>query len=371
MAQDAKFPIGTPLSTTAGGALKTIQLMRGFAAIAVVALHVDVILSQDRYGGNSNLHNFGSMGWLGVNFFFVLSGFIILNAHRNDIGVPSKIARYIRQRVTRLYPIYWIVLIAFLTASSFLSVEKSWDFDDLLVAFTLLPLSAYPDLPLKVAWTLLFELRFYLLFGLLIISRKIGGAVLILWVASVLIINFQKPITEWTASGFVDVFNIWNINFCIGMSVFWIVKHAERRWGWLIFGAGLSILLAVVDVGKTMAEGLESFGFMIACATSFGLVIAGAIILERSSMEFRAPRCFVLLGDASYSIYLVHSAIISVFAMVGNKYHLNHGHLFPMLAFFSSVLAGVFLHCFVEQPLTVVLRKRGLLVRRIPKESNA
>lgn len=371
MAQEEKLSADIAQLTSAAATLKTIQLMRGFAAIAVVALHVDVILSQEKYGGNSSLHNFGAMGWLGVNFFFVLSGFIILNAHQNDIGVPSKITRYVHQRVTRLYPIYWFVLTAFLVASSFLYAEKGWDSGDLLVAFTLLPLSVYPDLPLKVAWTLLFELRFYLLFALLIVSRRLGLAVLISWSLALFVMNANEPIAEWTGLGFFDLFNIWNINFCIGMGLFWIVKHAPNRFGWPIFGSGLCILFGVVDASKTMPEGVKSFWFMIACAIAFGLIIAGAILVERSVVDFRAPKILILIGDASYSIYLVHSAAISVFAIIGNKYQINQGLLFPVLAFVLSVFAGIFLHRFIEQPFMDVLRKRGGVKRISSRGNNA
>lgn len=359
-----------PSLAATGATLKAIQLMRGFAAIAVVALHVDVIMSQDRYGANSSMHNFGEMGWLGVNFFFVLSGFIILNAHCKDIGIPSRVLRYARQRVTRLYPIYWIVLIAFLVAALIFPAEKNWNFDDLLVAFTLLPLSAYPDLPLKVAWTLLFELKFYFLFAMLIISRRLGMVVLVLWSTSLFIINLREPMTEWSAYGLLDIFNIWNINFCVGMSVFWLVKYADSRFGWLFFGLGLGILLGVVDTQKTMAEGLESFGFMIACAASFGLIIAGAILVEKSADEFRAPKFLILLGDASYSIYLVHSAVISFFAIIGNKLQFNHGSIFPVLAFLSSVMAGVMLHRLVEQPVISLFRRHGGVKTHITCEAN-
>jgi exopolysaccharide production protein ExoZ len=339
--------------------LKTIQLMRGCAAIAVVALHVDVICSQKRYGSNDSFYEFGAMGWLGVNFFFVLSGFIILNAHYNDIGKPNKIGRYLYQRVTRLYPIYWVVLSFFILASSYLTFEKSWTFGDFFVAYTLLPLSEYPNLPVKVAWTLLFEIKFYLIFGLLIVSKRIGYIFFFFWFSILITTNFSKPISEWSAHGLADIFNIWNINFAIGMLVFWVARKTHCRFGWIIFLVGVTMLWCLSIAPTSMSNGLLSFSFMMFSAIAFGMIIAGAVLIEKSSINFRTPKFLLVLGDASYSIYLVHSAIISAGAIVANKFSLNNGITAPALIFTASIAIGVAAHFYVELPMLKFLRKKN------------
>ncbi len=87
-------------SETAGGKLWSIQAMRGVAALAVVALHVYVIYLRPDYGQVIAFAPILSKGWVGVNLFFVISGFIIMNAHAKDIGRPSRIPRYLWQRFT-------------------------------------------------------------------------------------------------------------------------------------------------------------------------------------------------------------------------------------------------------------------------------
>lgn len=337
--------------------LKTIQLMRGFAAVAVVALHVDVILTQERYGSNKAFNEFGSMGWLGVNFFFILSGFIILNTHYKDIGEPEKVRYYLYRRITRLYPIYWIVLSSFIIASSFLHFDKVWKLGDFIVGYTLLPFSEYPNLPIQVAWTLLFEIKFYLIFGLLIFSKRIGFAVMIAWVIALFFANSINTVSKWNAFGVIDIINVWNINFVFGMLVFWVVKNIKRSFGWPIMCAGLAMLSYLTSLSTSMPDGLLSFSFMISTAIAFSSIIAGAVLIEKRNVDFKIPKCFLMLGNASYSIYLTHSAFISAAVIFFKEFSVGKGAEIAAMTFFFAILCGVATHHCLELPLLRLIRK--------------
>jgi peptidoglycan/LPS O-acetylase OafA/YrhL len=330
--------------------LKTIQMMRGFAAIAVVALHTDVILSLEKYGANNSFHALGRMGWLGVNFFFVLSGFIILHVHAADIGKPKVLGSYLYRRVTRLYPVYWVVLVGVLLGSVALPLEKTWTGSDLLVAFTLLPLSEYPSLPVKVAWTLLFEMRFYLLFCVLILSKRVGLVVFAAWGTCLLLLGIINPISEWTAFGFADFFNAWNLNFLAGMAAAWMLQRLPLRFGGALLSVGLAMLCVLSTGDVTMPEGVASFGFMTCCALAFGLLIVGCALVEMSTEAMKVPRALVALGDASYSIYLVHSAAISVIAIALRRAQVD-AFVLALFAFVFAIGAGLANHLLIERPL--------------------
>src|SRR6185437_9011418 len=86
-----------------------IQSARGFAALAVTLFHAVHGISLDQYVGYAPFKWFFSFAHSGVVFFFVLSGFIIYFAHHADIGQPSALPRYVWRRVTRIYPIYWVI----------------------------------------------------------------------------------------------------------------------------------------------------------------------------------------------------------------------------------------------------------------------
>jgi exopolysaccharide production protein ExoZ len=149
--------------------LTSVQALRGLAALGVVSDHVSFIMGQPQYGSHSIWPETLEYGKLGVNLFFVLSGFIILRAHLADLGRPSRLARYLYRKVVRIYPVYWIFLTLYVVAAAahFGFPEFAWAPGNLLQAYTLLPLSADVSLPLhelilplKVAWTLAYEIEF-------------------------------------------------------------------------------------------------------------------------------------------------------------------------------------------------------------------
>src|SRR5271166_6887268 len=93
------------LSSSVPNKLLPLELCRGLAALLVACLHAGA--SIDKYYGYDIgvVHNFGA----GVDFFFVLSGFVITYAHWRDIGRPERVKTYYIKRFLRIYPPYWIV----------------------------------------------------------------------------------------------------------------------------------------------------------------------------------------------------------------------------------------------------------------------
>jgi peptidoglycan/LPS O-acetylase OafA/YrhL len=87
-------------------ALESLQACRGFAAIAVLLFHTTGILEQPKYWHSDPFGSLFRPGDSGVLFFFVLSGFIISHAHRNDVGRPATFTRYVTNRISRIYPSY-------------------------------------------------------------------------------------------------------------------------------------------------------------------------------------------------------------------------------------------------------------------------
>jgi peptidoglycan/LPS O-acetylase OafA/YrhL len=84
--------------------LDAIQFARAVAAILVVLYHANRMLVL--YIGQSTLGAQFVFGESGVDFFFVLSGFIIFYVHGDDLGRPDRLGRYLWRRFSRIYPIY-------------------------------------------------------------------------------------------------------------------------------------------------------------------------------------------------------------------------------------------------------------------------
>ena len=158
--------------------LYSLQVFRGIAAMLVVLYHASVY-SQEQLGF-SFLGGAFLFGHTGVDFFFVLSGFIIYYIHRADIGLPSRFRPYLKKRVLRVIPVYWIVTsikLALIVAIPTLAKSYERDPLNLISSYLLLP---QRNLPLiGAAWTLTYEALFYLFFAtLLMIAVAVSAACL-------------------------------------------------------------------------------------------------------------------------------------------------------------------------------------------------
>jgi peptidoglycan/LPS O-acetylase OafA/YrhL len=328
------------------------------AALAVVAFHLSIMMGEARYGGLPVFQSFTRLGYLGVDFFFVLSGFIILFAHVGDIGKPRALASYARRRFIRLFPVYWLytgifVALVLLGAGTHVTLPQTpaqW-----LAAFTLLRFSeASPPLP--VAWTLFHELAFYVLFGLLIAHRWLGMAAFALWCGAALLL-FHHP---WDAAK--DAANVYtasvNLYFVFGMGAF--LLYRTRGNGLSESAGGLVVLLlggAAWQEEHTLAP--------VLVAGAFALGLAGVAKLERSG-KLRPPAWLAFVGDASYSLYLLHlplcGLLLKLLIAVGLAPLLG-----PAATYLVVLAATVGLACaaylLVERPLINALGRRAAPLR--------
>ena len=87
----------------------SLQAGRAIAAILVVLYHLGGMIAVEKYFGQPIFGIPFSFGDAGVEFFFVLSGFIILTAHRKDISKPYRVISYLKKRIARIYTTYWII----------------------------------------------------------------------------------------------------------------------------------------------------------------------------------------------------------------------------------------------------------------------
>ena len=342
--------------------IKSVQVLRGVAATAVVFFHTHVILVRPEYGGVHALETAAKHGWLGVNLFFVISGFVIFYAHEHDIGKPHTLLRYAWRRAVRLYPIYWIFLTAFITAAAFGFgyPEFKWEPRHLISAYLLIALVDLPTLPLKVAWTLLFEVKFYALFSLFLISKRFGIAVFAVWTVAIFARNSVAPTPDWAffAEGW-GLLNVWNLYFVMGMLTCWSVARISDQNGPWLLSVGLVLLGTLIS---TMQGGMDSNlrnpFLVVSLGIAFSLIIFGSVACELR-YAWQPPSWAMLLGDASYSVYLVHSAFISLASGLAFK-HFDHsvpGPLLFSLIFIGAVLSGIFAHLVIERPVLSMLRK--------------
>ena len=153
--------------------LQGIEACRGFAAVLVVFYHAGRLISLPQYYNYIPLGDFFGFGHAGVDFFFVLSGFIITLVHRRDLGRPAALGRFCYRRFVRIYPLYWIVT-AIVCVLALFSPDRAARLAPGHLVASLLLLPHGQDPLLGVGWTLEHEMLFYLAFALAIASRRLG-----------------------------------------------------------------------------------------------------------------------------------------------------------------------------------------------------
>lgn len=325
--------------------LDTLQVWRGVAALLVVLFHAAGTIGSEKYGGRVLFGDFFSWGHAGVQFFFVLSGFIILWVHRGDIGKPEKFAPYSVKRFLRIYPVYWVVLGALLAIYFAAPALGAGHETDTPVVIGSILLVGDVDPTLAVAWTLFHEVLFYAMFGLLVLNRRLGIAAMLLWFASCLL------------GGSSYILSIINVLFLFGMFAAWLAAGRIRLPALALAAVGFAGFLATGvaewqgvfvrnDITSTLLYGLSAL-----------LLVVGSVRHESEGGIKAVPRPLTFLGDASYSLYLIHYPVISVVAKVGGGLPAM-GLFAGMIA--TSVGAGAVLHLLVEKPLlSFANRARG------------
>ena len=335
--------------------LNTLQAGRAVACLAVLLFHTNFTLSLPKYLGREIFPIVG-VGGAGVQYFFVLSGFVILLAHRKDIDKPSKVAEFLWKRFRRVYPLLWIVLLlvipVFLLVPSY-GTGKELGFGSIVPAFLLSP--SPQDYLLKPMWTLRHEVLFYLIFSVSIWRRRIGFAVGGIWIALGAIVPWFHLDFPWSF-----LFSSNHFLFAFGMlaCVAFQSGHVPRSAALIATVAGAILFANVwfVDLHRVLTV-RDALNVLYGLAAA--LMVLGLAVIERDR-GLRVPGTLRFLGEASYSIYLVHfpalSAAIKV-ALTLNKL-LRAPDTIVFVATASAALgAGVLFHLAIERPLMLLLTK--------------
>lgn len=334
--------------------LRSLQACRGIAALTVVAYHLSISFGDARYVGH------GILTWLtwrmnlGVDFFFVLSGFIIVMVHGRDVGRPERFTLYLRKRFARVYPAYWVYAGAFvaLVALGFGNgAGRPHGVPEWVTTFSLIRF-VNMFTPISPAWTLFHEIAFYAVFSLMILRRRLGIAAFVAWQAICLMLMHYPFPSERTP--FATYFAAYNLDFSIGMGAYLLSRtQAASNVAWL--AAGLLIFSVTY---ACEASGLAFAAYPFFYALSFGLVLAFIVNREAAG---RLPRLALLeaIGDASYSIYLVHESAIGLVLKLVSRLtppHLRDDLVLYVVVFAWTVLLGYLAYVFVEKPVLALAR---------------
>jgi exopolysaccharide production protein ExoZ len=347
--------------------INTLQALRGIAALLVVSTHVETAYRENPVAGVpwvSHMGGLSGFGGVGVDIFFIISGFIMVYVGVRYFRGEGSITDFLARRVLRIYPLYWLVtllLVTAATAKTLLSVvqgqpfAKALDFDlqwyRLLGAFTLFP--TYNELGnvqpiVGVGWTLSYEVFFYLVFALaLAIGFRWAPFVVVAVFVAIVFVPF--PVGSSALGNFLK--NPVLLEFPAGMLIGYAVVLSLRPPRWLILSC---TLLGVVGFLPDLIWNFPYDYHYLYRGIPSALLIFGLIFWE-IGVGLNVPPLLVKLGDASYATYLLHTLVISYVVLpVVKALPILQSIQVDVLGFFTFMIAagaGWLLYDWLERPL--------------------
>ncbi|MGB8699478.1 MAG: acyltransferase [Thermosynechococcaceae cyanobacterium] len=339
-----------------------LQSFRGLAALLVLFFHVSGSLKNKFHLTYS--FNPCSTAWSGVDFFFVLSGFIIFYVHRFDINDRSKLKSFLIKRFIRLYPIYWLIFFGILLghlAFPGLASNSNYDIIHLVNSLFLIPQDEIPFL--GVSWTLSHEVFFYSIFGFLIFLRTEFSIIL------VIIIFFGTVLESMDLLDFISdkntliefIFSPFNFEFILGCcTAFFVNRYRIKSPSKLCYFGLIIFAFAIIfnTIFRVIINGPHE-SRILAFGIPSAIIIAGSSSLEMHR-NLKVPFVLKYLGDASYSLYLSHTSLVfpltSIIFKLGLNINSYYYIVFVILAVFA-VLVGCAIHHYIEKPTLAFFNK--------------
>jgi exopolysaccharide production protein ExoZ len=331
----------------------TLQAGRGLAALAVVLTHAQGSAGSFIEPSPQPLGGILHLGYLGVDFFFVLSGFIILHSHRSDPETFTALKTYVFKRITRVYVPYLPVACALMLVYTVLPGVRGGDHDWGLLSTLMLVPSNHPPI-LLLAWTLIHEMVFYAIFATYFRWRRAFQPLLGLWLAGMFLnAALIYPLPPLARVVFAPI----NVEFIFGMAAAILSTRINRKYGLPCLAAGLVVALLAATLVFMQASPRHFFALAMAC------VVLGAVLAEH---RLRVPKVLSHLGDASYSVYLVHYPAMSLAvrgcALLGTGWYLG-----VLVIGAVGTIAGVLYHEWFERHALAFFRRVGEAELRVAR----
>ncbi|WP_030675258.1 acyltransferase [Streptomyces rimosus] len=327
--------------------LRVLDGLRLLAALMVLAYHY--ITLRDGWGEDPRafspvVYHLSEYGWLGVEVFFLISGFVIcMSAWGRSLG------DFVTSRVSRLYPAYWVaVLLTAAVLTVWPNVRSADNWETVLTNLTMLQQGVgVPDVD-DAYWTLFIELKFYLLFAV-VVFRGVTYRRCVLFCGL------------WTVAGVValkansDLLSVWAIApyspyFIAGIAFYLMHRFRPTILLWAI--VAVSFLLAqhylrgrlVMNLG---AKADVAQGWPVRLAVLLAFVLMAAIAL--GWFDKLQWRWLSTAGSLTYPLYLLHMYVgFTLIDLLRSRVPATV--LLPGIVVFMLALSWV-VHRFVERPL--------------------
>ena len=334
-----------------------IQYLRAIAALMVVFQHSQFV---------HHPAGMGIFGGLGVDLFFAISGFVIFATTLRDFSLRE----YLLKRCIRIIPMYWaltFLMAALILGAPSLFSSTIFKFDHFVRSLLFIP-TYTPSRPNEITpllppgWTLNYEMFFYVSFGLLLVllrNRSLLLVTLTVLFGSLVVAGFFLK----TDAAVVVTYTSWRLlEFLAGVFAAYLLLYWPRlpmkpivAWTLMASGWGLLVYVGFFE------------GSIASLIAGIFVIVFAAAALDRAGASGSLP-FFKLLGDASYSIYLIHIFVAGALKQVLSRFAAVNDSLTQTIMFMSAVIvlstcAGALMYLYLEVPVLGFLRRRLLKSR--------
>ena len=362
--------------------------LRGVAAILVLFYHIfeGFSFAEVQNKAGDGIITTLNHGHIAVDFFFILSGFVISYAY-DDRWKKMSTWQFFKRRLIRLHPMLIMGAIIGFAAFAFVGFERwdgttapaGWVMTALLLTMFMIP--AVPGIPYEVrgngemfplngpGWSLFFEYIGNILYALFMrrISTKLLTVFTVLlgiahaWFFIGNISGYDMIGVGWT----IDEVNFWGglvrmlFPFSMGMLLARTFKPRKIKGAFWICSITLAVLFSVPYIASTGSISLNSLYEFVCIALLFPVIVwIGACGSAGSGITSKANR---ILGDISYPLYIVHYPIMYVFYawLIEKKYYtLGDCWETALLVVISSILLAFLCLKFYDEPVRRWLGKK-------------
>lgn len=332
-----------------GSTLYGIQVLRGIAALMVVLFHARYMV------GSTTIEQAFRNGAAGVDVFFVISGVVM--ALTAPALAPTT---FLWKRIARIVPLYWFFSMLKLMTMLVLDVSnREIPLEPGYVLSTFLFIPAYDGeggvFPIiKAGWTLNFEMYFYLVCALALAVNRARFAVITSAVVGIgTIAGSLLLATQGTdVPAILTILAPISLEFVGGIALVALWRRGLKipLWGcFLLVALSLAALAAAplmeqFDLIRPLVWGLPALGLVC------------AVLALEPQVRFDRWKPLVLLGDASYALYLAHTATLPIaFRIV--KHFIDQPLVVFVTIVLASVASGIVVHLLVERPLNSLVRR--------------
>lgn len=356
--QPANAKKDTPGKARVNGKLDGLQLGRAIAVLAVVLAHA---VGHPLGGSPGILH---LLARYGVALFFVISGFIMVLTTGAGSTDPR---RFMLRRIRRIVPIYYAAnLVLIIATLAFPVAFRSTIFDIRHIILSLLFIPAYrPDgsdfiFPFfRLGWTLNYEMFFYLCFAACFaLSARKRVMVLTAFFSMLMLIGLVHPFTAAIPRFYTQVDLLGFIaGIWLGLRALDGAPRLSSTLRRLVLASSLLAFAALAVAYESVRNNpLTQLWLIAICAAQILLLTAAP---DEEKRQRRVPAPLLLIGDASYSIYLFHMFAIGIVTAFARR--LPDAALIPMMgvALVAGVGAGIIAYRVFEAPLMARFARLG------------